>query len=91
MTQLQQSAQSKLEQYLRDEDFNQSIRSQSTQPPVPHREPIKHLLMGSPKAVTNTIHRLQVIGYASVGDWSPLLATGNADEVMSILIRHILT
>ncbi|ALF53897.1 hypothetical protein ACX27_15215 [Nostoc piscinale CENA21] len=91
MTQLQQSAQSKLEQYLRDEDLNQTIRSKPTQPPVPHREPIKHLLMGSPKAVTNTIYRLQVVGYASVGDWSPLLPTGNADEVMSILIWQVLT
>jgi hypothetical protein len=47
--------------------------------------------MGSAKVVISTIHHLQVIGYASVGDWSPLLATGKADEVMSILIRQILT
>ncbi|MBD2596095.1 hypothetical protein H6G74_17430 [Nostoc spongiaeforme FACHB-130] len=33
MTQLQQSAQSTLEQYLRDENLNQTIRSQPTQPP----------------------------------------------------------
>ncbi|MBD2439613.1 hypothetical protein [Nostoc sp. FACHB-110] len=56
----------------------------------PNREPIKHILMGSSQAVTSTIHHLQMIGYASVGDWSPLLPTGNADEVMSILIRQIL-
>jgi hypothetical protein len=41
----------------------------------PKREPIKHLLIGSPKAVSGTIHYLQVIGYASIGDWSPLLPT----------------
>ncbi len=52
--------------------------------------PIKHLLIGSPKAVTSTIHYLQVIGYASTGDWSPLLPTVNPGEVMSILIRQIL-
>jgi hypothetical protein len=57
---------------------------------VPIREPIKHLLIGSPKAVTSTIHFLQVVGYANVKDWSPLLPTGNPDEVMSILIRQIL-
>ena len=53
-------------------------------------EPLKHLLIGCPKAVISTIHHLQVIGYASIGDWSPLLPTANPDEVMSILIRQIL-
>jgi hypothetical protein len=56
----------------------------------PNRKPIKHLLIGSPEVVTSTIHHLQVIGYASVGDWSPLLPTANPGEVMSILIRQIL-
>ncbi|MBD2454850.1 hypothetical protein H6G80_12240 [Nostoc sp. FACHB-87] len=66
------------------------MMAQITKNPLPHREPIKHLLIGSPKAVNSTIHYLQVIGYASVGDWSPLLPTANEDEVMSILIRQIL-
>ncbi|WGV25144.1 hypothetical protein [Halotia branconii] len=88
MAQLLKSAQSKLEQYLHGEDtptFNQSTKNQ-----FPQREPIKHLLIGSPKAVTSTIHYLQVLGYAHVGDWSPLLPTANPDEVMSILTRQIL-
>ncbi|MBU7582853.1 MAG: hypothetical protein KAF91_08065 [Nostoc sp. TH1S01] len=75
-------AQSKLEQYL-NEDSNTPTSN-------PYRKPIKHILMGSADVVTSTIHHLQVIGYASVGDWSPLLPTDNADEVMSILIRQIL-
>lgn len=58
--------------------------------PTPSRKPIKHILTGSPKVVTSTIHYLQVIGYANVNDWSQPQQTGNADEVMSILIRHIL-
>jgi hypothetical protein len=53
------------------------------------RKPIKHLLIGSPQAVTSTIHYLQVIGYAGVGDWSPLLPSANEGEVMSILSRQI--
>ncbi|WP_262984342.1 hypothetical protein [Nostoc sp. 'Peltigera membranacea cyanobiont' 210A] len=40
--------------------------------------------------LTSTIHYLQVIGYASVGDWSQLLPTANPGEVMSILSRQIL-
>ncbi|MFN6570114.1 hypothetical protein A6770_33340 [Nostoc minutum NIES-26] len=86
----QQSAESKLEQYLHGEDVNTPTLNQSPENTFPKREPLKHLLIGSPKAVTSTIHRLQVTGYASVGDWSPLLPTANPDEVMSILIRQIL-
>jgi hypothetical protein len=83
MTQSAKTAQSKIEQYLRKDDFNPFSQN-------PQRKPIKHLLIGSPKAVTSTIHYLQVIGYASTGDWSPLLPTDNPDEVMSILIRQII-
>ncbi|MGH1393065.1 MAG: hypothetical protein ACRAVC_03395 [Trichormus sp.] len=56
---------------------------------APKREPVKHLLIGSPDAVTSTMQRLHAIGYASMGDWSPLLPTANPGEVMTILIRQI--
>ncbi|MEA5551854.1 hypothetical protein VB713_12955 [Anabaena cylindrica UHCC 0172] len=55
-----------------------------------NREPLKHLLIGSRRTVTSTIHHLQVIGYADVGDWSEPIPTGNVGEFMSILIRQIL-
>ncbi|NMG07830.1 hypothetical protein DP117_13410 [Brasilonema sp. UFV-L1] len=54
------------------------------------RELIKHTLIGSPKAVKSTIRVLHQLKYASIGDWSPLVPTGNTGEVMSILIRSIL-
>lgn len=57
---------------------------------APDREPIKHLLIGSPKAVKSTIHYLQVTGYADAAAWSPLVPTANPGEVMSILTRYIL-
>lgn len=85
----QEFAQVQSEQYLPSEDFD-APTLKSAQKPSPKREPIKHLLIGSPKAVTSTIHFLQVIGYANVGDWSQLIPTANHDEVMSILIRQIL-
>ncbi|MBN3899761.1 MAG: hypothetical protein HWQ41_32180 [Nostoc sp. NOS(2021)] len=56
----------------------------------PERECIKHTLIGSAKAVTSTIRVLHQLRYADIGDWSPLLPTGNTGEVMSILIRSIL-
>ncbi|MCC5646437.1 hypothetical protein LC607_26680 [Nostoc sp. CHAB 5824] len=90
VTQLQKFAEAQLQQYLSSEDFDALIFKQSAQMRASNREPIKHLLIGSPKAVTTTIHYLQVIGYASVGDWSQLLPTANPGEVMSILSRQIL-
>ncbi|MBD2629657.1 hypothetical protein [Trichormus variabilis] len=55
-----------------------------------NREPLRHLLIGSRRTVTRTIHHLQVLGYADVGDWSEPIPTGNAGEFMSILKRQIL-
>jgi hypothetical protein len=56
---------------------------------IPEREKIKHILIGSSKAVIGTIRVLHQLGYADVGDWSPLLPTENSGEVMSVLIRSI--
>lgn len=76
--------------FLPDADNqNPPVLNQSTSQTEPNREPLKHLLIGSSKAVTSTIHYLQVIGYADVGDWSPLLPSPNPGEVMSILNRPI--
>ncbi|MBD2299021.1 hypothetical protein H6G28_10465 [Nostoc sp. FACHB-190] len=86
----QRFAQSQLQQFLEGEKLNTPVHNLAFQNPSPKRERIKHILMGSPQAVSNTIHHLHVIGYASTGDWSPLLPTANPDEVMSILIRMIL-
>ncbi|YAF99265.1 MAG: hypothetical protein AB3A66_27760 (plasmid) [Nodularia sp. CChRGM 3473] len=72
------------------EDLQSPLKNQTDSQTEPNREPLKHLLIGSSKAVTGTIHYLKVIGYADVDDWSQLLPTGNPGEVMSILSRHIL-
>ncbi|MBO3459018.1 hypothetical protein G7B40_010105 [Aetokthonos hydrillicola Thurmond2011] len=53
-------------------------------------ETIKHLLVGSPKAVTNTIHALFKLGYADPTAWSRPVPTNKHGEVMSIFTRSIL-
>lgn len=63
--------------------------SQATISQMPEREKIKHTLIGSSKAVIGTIRVLHQLGYADVGEWSPLLPTNNPGEFMSILIRTI--
>ncbi|MEM7555815.1 MAG: hypothetical protein AAF378_17300 [Cyanobacteria bacterium P01_A01_bin.84] len=66
------------------------MKDEVTIVPTPERETIKHMLIGSSKAVISTIHVLHRIGYAEVSDWSPLLPSPNPGEVMSILVRQIL-
>jgi hypothetical protein len=57
--------------------------------PQPDREPVKILLIGSPKAVRSIIHILYSLGFASVSDWSPLQPAQKPGEVMSILMRYL--
>jgi hypothetical protein len=65
--------------------------------PLSEPDPLKHLLIGSPRAIQQTIHRLHNLGYADAGLWSPLLAlpqpqlviTATAGEMMSLLRRSL--
>jgi hypothetical protein len=62
----------------------------------PNREPIRHLLIGSPVLVQHTIHQLHNLRYAEAGLWSPeilsdeseLRLTLNPGEVLRILLRY---
>ena len=55
----------------------------------PNREPLKILIIGSRRGVVGTIRSLYRLGFAEVGEWSPLLPAPNSGEVMSILTRSI--
>jgi hypothetical protein len=65
--------------------------------PPSEPDPLKHLLIGSPRAIRHTIHQLHILGYAEAGFWSPLMAipqqhlviTPNAGEMMSLLMRSL--
>jgi len=45
-------------------------------------------LVGSPQGVRETILTLYRLGFAQVGDWSPVQRAANAQQVMSVLIRR---
>lgn len=72
------------------------VRSAAARPNA-GREPIKHLLIGSPPAIRTTIHRLHQLRYADAGLWSTLLTvpersiiiTPNPGDAMSILVRYL--
>jgi hypothetical protein len=63
---------------------------------VPERETIRHILLGSPGAVRQTIHLLHTLHYAETVLWSPVLAVGEPlmitpaqGEAMSLLRRQL--
>lgn len=62
----------------------------STDSGSPEREPLRVLLIGSRRGVTSTIQTLYRLGFAEVGEWSPLLPAPTPGEVMSILTRYLL-
>jgi hypothetical protein len=72
-------------------------RSPTHPEPPPEREPIRHLLIGSPAAVGLTIHQLHRLQYADAGLWSPAIAlsseqlvlTLHPGEVMRVLVRYM--
>ena len=66
-------------------------------PPLPEPTPLRHLLIGTPKVVQHTIHRLHNLRYAEATFWSPviplpdsqLIVPLNPHEIMRILVRSI--
>lgn len=76
------------EDFLLEDNTDSTSNSKEMQS---SRERIKHLLIGSPKIVKQTIHRLHTLGYAEAGAWSRLQAAGHSGElgeVVSVLIKH---
>ncbi|NQE36195.1 hypothetical protein [Microcoleus asticus] len=45
-------------------------------------------VVGSPKGVRESILTLYRLGFAEVGDWSPVQRAANPKQVMSVLIRR---
>ena len=44
-----------------------------TPPAQPQREPFRHILLGSPATIRQTIHTLHVLNYAEQSTWSRLV------------------
>ena len=80
---------SQVENFLSLENQNLTTPLSNNLLGEPQREPVKHLLIGSPKTVNSTIYFLKKLGYADVNDWSPIQPTSNPEEVMAILVRYL--
>lgn len=49
----------------------------------------RHMVLGTPTVVKATIKHLHLLGYAEPNDWSRLMSTGRANEVMVILTKRV--
>lgn len=75
-------------------DSSSSQRLPTTQEVSPFsilEEPdrLRVLLIGSRHSVISTIHTLHVLGFAEVGQWSPLQPGPQPGTVISILTRKV--
>ena len=65
--------------------------------PLPERDRLRHLIIGSPEGVRSAIHHLHVLNYAEQLAWSQLIAvpttgltiTTQQGEVISLLRRDV--
>jgi hypothetical protein len=74
---------------MAEEFLGSGDRNDKTQP---CRERVRHLLVGSPRAVRRTIQTLHVKGYAEANFWSKPVAAnelGEPGEVVSVLLRYV--
>jgi hypothetical protein len=55
----------------------------------PQFESVRHMLFGSPSAVRMTIALLHKLNYAEPNDWSKPVPTGQANEVVVVLIKRV--
>ncbi|MCC3409120.1 MAG: hypothetical protein JGK17_26830 [Microcoleus sp. PH2017_10_PVI_O_A] len=56
--------------------------------PVSEQEVLQITVVGSQKAVLETIHILYRLGFAAVGDWSKLQRGAKPGLVISVLIKR---
>jgi len=69
-------------------DDNKFDRSNDDLAAVCEQEVVLLTVVGSPKGVRGTILTLYRLGFAEVGDWSPVQRAANPKQVMSVLIRR---
>jgi hypothetical protein len=73
------------QEFLPDDNSSERPNSDSA---VLEQEVLQITVVGSRKAVLETIHTLYRLGFAAVGDWSKLQRGGKPGQFVSVLIRR---
>jgi len=63
---------------------------QASTAPVPRKEFVKVMVIGSRKGITSVINTLHTLRFAEVGEWSPIVPHSNSGELMSVLRKRVL-
>lgn len=67
--------------------------SELLQAPIPDapqgKQPVRLIASGAAKSVNSIVHRLHVLGFAEVGEWTPPLPAPVNGEVIRILTRYM--
>ncbi len=74
------------EEFVPDDDKSACPNDDSAA--VSEQEIVCVTVTASPKGVRETILTLYRMGFAEVGDWSPVQRAANPKQVMSVLIRR---
>ena len=80
------------QEFVPDDNFSVSEALEEDRPndasAVSEQEVVRITVVGSPASVLETIHTLYRLGFAQVGDWSPLQRGPKRGQVISVLIRR---
>jgi hypothetical protein len=74
------------QEFLPDDNF--SDRQNNDSAAESEQDVVCVTVTGSPNGVRETILTLYRLGFAEVGDWSPVQRAANPKQVMSVLIRR---
>jgi hypothetical protein len=73
------------QEFVPDDNLSDCANSDSA---ISEQDVVLLTVVGSPSGVRETILTLYRLGFAEVGDWSPLQRAANPQQVMSVLIRR---
>ena len=73
------------QEFVPDDNLSGRPNSDSA---ISEQEVVLLTVVGSPNGVRETILTLYRLGFAQVGDWSPVQRAANPKQVMSVLIRR---
>ena len=73
------------QEFVPDDNLSARPKSDSA---ISEQEVVLLTVVGSPKGVRDTILTLYRLGFAQVGDWSPVQRAANPKQAMSVLIRR---
>jgi hypothetical protein len=73
------------QEFVPDDNLSERPNSDSA---ISEQDVVLLTVVGSPSGVRETILILYRLGFAEVGDWSPLQRAANPQQVMSVLIRR---